>query len=328
MKTRNVRKRGFTLIELLVVIAIIAILIALLLPAVQSAREAARRTQCKDHLKNLVLALHNYHDVYLTFPPSKNVNGVIAAAADDTGSFLGWGTAILTHLDQKPLFKDLVANAETIGDLTGDVLLETVLPVYRCPSDVTIEIAGVSNYTANWGAGNATYFLNTVPDINVAPLPVLPDLGALTDGGGMCFNNSSIRLRDFKDGTSNTFLLGETAGTTNSQPSPAPDAFCSTLSDGVTIISTTFNNKWGGITNVEGLGSPTYEINHNIDNECASLYGWDSRHTGGAQFGFGDGAVHFVNESINHASTGVDATQGVYQNLADRADRNATNYSF
>jgi prepilin-type N-terminal cleavage/methylation domain-containing protein len=89
----RLRSRGFTLIELLVVIAIIAILIALLLPAVQQAREAARRTQCRDNLHNIGIALHNYHDVFNIFP--------YACWDDDS---YGWGTFLLPYLDQAPLF--------------------------------------------------------------------------------------------------------------------------------------------------------------------------------------------------------------------------------
>src|SRR4051812_6730319 len=93
-------KRGFTLIELLVVIAIIAVLIALLLPAVQQAREAARRSQCKNNLKQIGLALHNYHDTANTLPPG----WIGDPTGSNAGNRWGWGTMILPYLDQAPLY--------------------------------------------------------------------------------------------------------------------------------------------------------------------------------------------------------------------------------
>ncbi|MFG0295400.1 MAG: DUF1559 domain-containing protein, partial [Maioricimonas sp. JB045] len=103
------RRRGFTLIELLVVIAIIAILVALLLPAVQQAREAARRSQCKNNLKQIGLALHNYHDTHGSFPPGYIARYVSATdpASAETGPGFAWGTMILPFLDQSPTYNQL-----------------------------------------------------------------------------------------------------------------------------------------------------------------------------------------------------------------------------
>ncbi len=108
MLRRSFERRGFTLIELLVVIAIIAILIALLLPAVQQAREAARRTQCRNNLKQIGLAMHNYHDIYNTFPPSFIMKNPPSANANSVErSMYGWGALILPQIDQAPLFNRL-----------------------------------------------------------------------------------------------------------------------------------------------------------------------------------------------------------------------------
>src|SRR3954447_24995498 len=144
------RRTGFTLIELLVVIAIIAILIALLLPAVQQAREAARRTQCRNNLKQMGLAMHNYHDVFNCFPPG--YLGYPAAAGQDcsavrnTAPFAqgwGWGTYLLPYLDQAPLYNSLnpgqkqavCDNASGPALNAGNpVLQRQLLPVYVCPS--------------------------------------------------------------------------------------------------------------------------------------------------------------------------------------------------
>ena len=126
------RRRGFTLIELLVVIAIIAVLIALLLPAVQQAREAARRSQCTNNLKQIGLALHNYHDVYNTFPAGYIDQGVAA----NRGHY-SWTSAILPYIDQAPL-----SNLMRVGDvplstnLTNNLTaMQTPLSGFACPSN-------------------------------------------------------------------------------------------------------------------------------------------------------------------------------------------------
>lgn len=120
-------RRGFTLIELLVVIAIIAVLIALLLPAVQQAQEAARRTQCKNNIKQLGLALHNYHDVYRTFPTGWIAveNGRHNAHEGLNGA--GWGSMILPYLDQAPLYQKFNCDY-AIHDLINVPFIENVLP--------------------------------------------------------------------------------------------------------------------------------------------------------------------------------------------------------
>ncbi len=154
---RPVNRRAFTLIELLVVIAIIAILVALLLPAVQQAREAARRSSCKNNLKQLGLAIHNYHDTYRTMPP-----GVVD---DFTDSIWGWGALILPFVEQGPVYDALrVGNIPLGVRMTpGNALdqlsvLQTPISTYRCPSDVgpeahfsgavVLSIAGHHRYSA------------------------------------------------------------------------------------------------------------------------------------------------------------------------------------
>ena len=139
-------RRAFTLIELLVVIAIIAILIALLLPAVQQAREAARRTQCKNNLKQLGLAHHNYHDVYHSFAPNINL---IWTGPPYTTANRGWGGSQASHLvqllpyiEQTALFNGINFNnagtvkpwAQTVG---GKLVNETVIAAFQCPSEST-----------------------------------------------------------------------------------------------------------------------------------------------------------------------------------------------
>ncbi len=109
--SRQFKRTGFTLIELLVVIAIIAILIALLLPAVQQAREAARRSQCKNNLKQIGLAMHNYHEIYQTFPPGiVSVTNAAGPCVSNGNNTWGWGTYLLPQMDQAPMFQQLAPN--------------------------------------------------------------------------------------------------------------------------------------------------------------------------------------------------------------------------
>ncbi|VAX37136.1 hypothetical protein MNBD_PLANCTO02-236, partial [hydrothermal vent metagenome] len=212
MKNLEKFRKGFTLIELLVVIAIIAILIALLLPAVQQAREAARRSACKNNLKQIGLALHNYHETHSVFPP-----GFIGVpgAGDATFTHVGWGTFLLPFIDQAPLYKNISTRmfgasapgggSTWVNDATTVALAKTVLPAYICPSDpmggINTSIPGnygKSNYVAipgsDWsGSGGFEFALS----------------GASATSIGAFFGNSSKRFRDFKDGTSNVFLVSE-----------------------------------------------------------------------------------------------------------------------
>src|SRR5438132_1760143 len=110
MQRRSRLKQGFTLIELLVVIAIIAVLVALLLPAVQQAREAARRSQCKNNLKQMGLAVHNYHDTFGKYPPGSVAPSPSGGAANPTTCYMGWGIALLPNIDQGPLYNQYNSN--------------------------------------------------------------------------------------------------------------------------------------------------------------------------------------------------------------------------
>jgi prepilin-type N-terminal cleavage/methylation domain-containing protein len=195
-------RRGFTLIELLVVIAIIAILIALLLPAVQQAREAARRTQCRNNLKQIGLALHNYHDSFNLFPP-----GYIVATNGLNYQGYGWGTMLLPSFDQAPLYNTIqtslgmVANGNlqangTAMTVNGTGRFAPILPGFRCPSDVgsdrvaTLDVAttitGTTSTTVsgttspnfvNQNYGRSNYFGVVGFNRSVCAAPVGPGTG-------------------------------------------------------------------------------------------------------------------------------------------------------
>jgi prepilin-type N-terminal cleavage/methylation domain-containing protein len=301
-------KRGFTLIELLVVIAIIAILIALLLPAVQQAREAARRSQCKNNLKQIGLALHNYHEVGGSFPPgvvNTNWTGTVSNG-------LAWSVLILPHLDQAPLYNTI----NTLSSLESQAIIASeVLTTLRCPSDVgpdqatggtSIGIWGTSNYPANYGVG----------------LPVID--ASITDVSRSCEGvfgqNSKIRFRDVKDGTSNVIFIGER------RMGRICEASDLAIVSGTGAFTYSGCTVWAGLDEAQsgsGLtflatgstgvtaGAPVGPIRINPKTDDASnstgnpitndqtTIGYNSWHPGGAHFLTGDGAVRFITENVD-----------------------------
>lgn len=274
------RRCGFTLIELLVVIAIIAILVALLLPAVQQAREAARRTQCRNNLKQLGLALHNYHDVHNTLPPGwigiDNGQPYV-----DGGNAFGWGTTILPMLDQSSLY-DRFNTQVGILDPANVPLLTTPQPAFLCPSDVfqdswqlyrdgtTTVLAELAsaNYVANWGSGSI---------LDIDGCEGLPRGQTCRDTGPFS-HNSRIRFRDFKDGLSNTYLLGE-------RRSDEELGWYATWSG----APPGGEEVWGRI-----LGDADHTPNH----PTAHMEDFSSWHNG-AHMLFGDGKVRFLSETVD-----------------------------
>lgn len=211
------KRRGFTLIELLVVIAIIAVLIALLLPAVQQAREAARRTQCKNNLKQMGLALHNYHDVYNRFP-----NGSVATAQSGYG--LSWYARILPYVDQAPLYNQLTfsgnspgwayspGNAE--GAQNGAAFQNVSLSFVNCPSSpMDAKIAAGSytipngHYVGIMGSTDGNGFTNTSARLGATSSPS----GTILAAGGLFGPLSAYAIKDVTDGTTNTMIIAETS---------------------------------------------------------------------------------------------------------------------
>lgn len=190
-------RKGFTLIELLVVIAIIAVLIALLLPAVQQAREAARRSQCKNNIKQLGLALHNYHDTFRVLPPGAIQNFQTNAQNEAT-----WISMILPYIDQQAIYNK--ANFSSCFGCTSSPgnpsyeITTILIPMMLCPSDRSVDLAlnayRRGNYVANSGIG-ALQSLTTPKD----PSRI----------SGPFTMNSRTEMRDFLDGSSNTVLVSE-----------------------------------------------------------------------------------------------------------------------
>ena len=291
-------RRGFTLIELLVVIAIIAVLIALLLPAVQQAREAARRSQCMNNLKQIGLALHNYHDTHLAFPPGWIGANPVTRAHDVNGpNGFGWGTMVLPYLEQNNLYDQFDFRSsiidDTLGTPTNLSLITTRLPVFECPSDShsgewMIEPEGGGTPIATLAAANYVglfgfQYVGPLPDgDDHRDLHVCEELapGQQCTGDGVFYHNSRVNIGQITDGTSNTIMVGERA----SQVGTAP----------------LFHSTWTGV--IPGgeeafariLGSTDHTVNGGVHAEDFS-----SRHTGGAHFILGDGHARFIGENIN-----------------------------
>jgi len=201
---------GFTLIELLVVIAIIAVLIALLLPAVQQAREAARRTQCKNSLKQLGLSLHNYPDVLNRFPQAKVYDpNMTQCQSWISGNGLSWRVMILPYIDQAPLYQTINFSewieCRTFTPSTITPLRNKVIPAFFCPSDPTPQV-----YQSAWAGTN--YAAMAASGKGAVNPPALSSCGATgfshgDQTGGLAYQGRKIA--EITDGTSNTALAGE-----------------------------------------------------------------------------------------------------------------------
>jgi len=304
---------AFTLIELLVVIAIIAILIALLLPAVQQAREAARRTQCKNNLKQIGLALHNYHDVYNVFPPGR-VRKTGIADAWYTGNIV-WSARILAQLEQAPLYNQIDWNqgygaSGTDGNAgTANTLVRAqIIPGYLCPSDparggVTWkDPAGtlVTSPALTDAYGRMSYVANGGSGTQDTPLSGVQPNGLFSMG-------SNIGIRDMTDGTSNTLAVSEGVighpYTSATDPAGTPPACASgAVATGLTDQR---GHSWfwayraGVVMFSTGIG-PNWQKAYDCNLASTGIFrAARSYHTGGVHAAMGDGSVRFISENIN-----------------------------
>ena len=327
MKLQNVgKRRGFTLIELLVVIAIIAILIALLLPAVQQAREAARRTQCKNNLKQLGLALHNYHDTYNAFPFGHQFTGIFDGVPNNNqgGTGFYWSYSILPYVEQSNLYARFnssfpISNTSFPASVANAAAATTPLASMLCPSDTRPS-------TLNAGAAGAIGAIRPHATTSYkGACSSFSTIGATNAqrSNGMFNRDSSHncrKMRDITDGTTNSIMLGEQCDR---------ESTIARLYGGVT---TTLG--WADGQTNRAILSGEFAINArawptdptNGDERTAT-----SRHTGGAQFLLCDGSVRFISENIQHTtrvwnaadpfnSTNGGAGYGIYQRLYSIAD--------
>lgn len=292
------RRLGFTLIELLVVIAIIAILIALLLPAVQQAREAARRSTCKNKLKQIGLALHNYHDTHRVFPPGvvTNQTGTCPAGGGSGRGGAPWTVMILPFIDQAPRYQDFDTSAGTYFGLYpgggGDTNSEADKQlernsIYECPSDPNSNESNANlSYMGIMGGcvdGSSTDCCSSTSYPNTR----------IGSSNGMFFNNSKIRLRDLTDGSTNVFMLGESR---YMQLKGGSATYYSTWASGFYMSGGPMYSTVVAIMNPlnSSASNPDQTGMHQIMNNRLG-----SHHEGGAHHAMADGSVHFVSENTD-----------------------------
>jgi prepilin-type N-terminal cleavage/methylation domain-containing protein/prepilin-type processing-associated H-X9-DG protein len=284
------RRKGFTLIELLVVIAIIAVLIGLLLPAVQKVRDAAMRMSCQNNMKQLALALHNYHDTNTTFPAAYWYPPTV-----DQPFVHGWGVYILPYIEQDNLYKQYNFNVHFFQPPDSTVI-QAPIKTHICPASP--QRAGLNSMPGGLIPG--------IPGFQAAPSDYAPTsgiLGSLWDiivgppsGGdrqGVIRANRKVRILEVTDGTSNTIILGEFAGRNalyrNGQ----------LVGGGINI-----SGSWGDPSNGENwmagsdfTGTTAGSCVINCTNEAGKNF--YSFHTSGANAALADGSVRFLPQSIN-----------------------------
>lgn len=318
------KRRAFTLIELLVVIAIIAVLIALLLPAVQNAREAAKRSQCKNNLKQIGIAIHDYHDAAKMFPPALIGSGRVSLGPTyRVQNTTGW-ILLLPYLDKKAWYQKYdfkapssvsnpgppsIASPGTLVGTSSNVnqaIYSLLFSVQSCPSDS----AGDPVVTSNANVTSDFYERNQVRRSNY-----LFASGNLTDysspygayGGnatiGAFGNDGAARISDIRDGTSATIAVGEskqlkTGAGTSTNFGPYWGAGTHTCCHGYTPDGRFHINADFGLTQAAGP-APYTNIRRSVGTNGQYAWGFGSWHTGGAHFLMADGSTRFINDNVD-----------------------------
>lgn len=311
MLNGRMHRRGFTILEVLIAVAVVLTLFVTILPALQSFREAARRSQCKNNLKLFGLSIHNYHDVYNCIPPG----WVERTPYPGSPAGLGWSARVLPFMDQSALY-EMVFSDEVCptgvprfdsaeAGARGSQPLRTVIESYRCPSDTT---SAINTMRGGYATSNYSGVSGNTPHPRWAPLGADEFWPGLTitpvETNGTFHVNGRLRFRDFTDGLSNTLMIGERSAASGA---------------GIWVGVRTNNFESDQTTDC----SPGNEINTGINS-------FSSNHLGGAQFLMCDGSVHFISEEIDsgygRAEPGANSRQGTYQNLSQRNDGNPSRF--
>lgn len=311
----NRKPTGFTLIELLVVIAIIGILVSLLLPAVQQVREAARRTQCSNNIRQMALATMNYESALRRMPPGiQIVNADTTAGSRNSQGRWSWGTFLLTYLEQGNLSNVIRPNQGTLQErLTdpndGALVLEAIqtpVSIFRCPSDDAPELndirrffvggnpveSALSNYVACNNAGRVKW-----KDL-VAGSGDVPDVNGAFRGG-----KRGLQFRSFTDGQSNTVLFSER--TYNNIY--VPDSASQQIKDRLPAAGLIYGSRGTGTagdgsnySSTQGIADVAFTSYAGINDHGVfkKIEGASSRHAGGIMTAWADGSTRFLSETI------------------------------
>lgn len=306
----NRRKNGFTLVELLVVIAIIGILIGMLLPAVQQVREASRRIECGNKMRQMSVAMLNHESAHQHFPPGIKTNAL-------RGRGLNWSSFILPFVEQITIYDILseqsnnFASPNWVGAGHSDTA-EEILPIFLCPSDEMEERNtvrgrtpggaqqhGKSNYVGVLGPRLSNDYASVTNFSEISIDRTGPIADKLTvNFPGILYINSEVTFGEISDGSSNTFVVGERDGVS------FPREF---FSNGTSLVRQRSAATWCGAVFSQGLhqclgptsDEPEFTLNSVVTTRFARQNPFASLHPGGANFGRADGSVEFIAETIS-----------------------------
>lgn len=310
----NASRRGFTLIELLVVISIIAILIGLLLPAVQQARESARRAQCKSHLKQIGVALHNYHEAHGSFPPFFIHRSGNPSRIADADKGANWLVLLLPYVEQTSLYNQWDMNIPANQNSGRSAEIQ----VFKCPTDPNSDGAHCNYAGGGWARGN--YGMNVSPcrhGVGVGNNPL----------GGISGVNHSAKIRDLTDGTSNTVAVDELRAGVNerdlrgSWAMPGLGAGTAAMFNDASVPNSTepFSDDMENCL-VSGQAGATDGMGC-FDSSNTGQMTARSLHVGGLHLLMADGSARFVSENINfirnHTGCGG-LPRGIWQSIHTR----------
>jgi len=288
-------RSGFTLVELLVVIAIIGILVALLLPAIQAARESARRTQCNNHLKQIALGLHNYHDNIgkLPFATICYING--PSPGQSTNTRQSWFHLILPYVEQAPYYEEIVPRIEANQVPGGWPEATVVIETFMCPSDPINPKTWQQGFHGNY-----------------VPCHGSTDAGSgAGQTNGIFYPLSKTKLTDITDGTSNTVMLGELR---LEKDNIAAEGIGNVVCGGTHDLRGRYHNTYHGNATFTTMRSPNTPVgdtcqycNGTTNAPCRACVSSNeeiharSYHPGGVQIALADASVQFVTDSIDQA---------------------------